>query len=174
MTSSSIQQTVTGDHNIFTATGDINVTYTLPPADAADHHNLTILLDRVDAFWIDGVLEHSVMGDMAHALIKDDAANTVEHPWESVLELPGERARVLGRGASASLYRLRRRPDYLASRNDCANARSPPTGSIVRSCQATRSGPGASIPWAAAICSTRRSEAACSSRSASGCTSSHA
>ena len=97
MTSSAIQQTVTGDHNIFTATGDINVTYHLPPADAADHHNLTILLDRVNAFWVEGVLEHSVLGDLAHELVKDDAADNVEHPWESVLELPGESARVLSR-----------------------------------------------------------------------------
>lgn len=95
MTSSSIQQTVTGDHNIFTATGDINVTYHLPPAETADHHNLKILLDRVNAFWVEGVLEHSVMGDMAHELMKDDAAQSVAHPWESVLELPGEDARKL-------------------------------------------------------------------------------
>ena len=97
MTSSSIQQTVTGDHNIFTATGDVNITYQLPPAQAADHHNLTILLDRVSAFWIEGVLEHSVMNEMAHELAKDALTDAVEHPWESVLELPGASARVLGR-----------------------------------------------------------------------------
>lgn len=97
MTSPSIQQTVTGDHNIFTATGDINVTYNLPPAESADHHNLTILLERVNAFWIDGVLEHSVVGEMAHELLKDHIIDAVEHPWESVLELPGQSARVLGR-----------------------------------------------------------------------------
>lgn len=97
MTSSSIQQTVSGDHNIFTATGDINVTYHLPPAEAADHHNLTILLERVKAFWIDGILEHAMLGDMAHELAKDQVGDAVEHPWESVLELPGHAARVLAR-----------------------------------------------------------------------------
>ena len=97
MTPSTVQQTVTGDHNIFTATGDVNITYNLPPAQAADHHNLTILLDRVSAFWIDGVLEHSVMNEMAHELAKDPITDAVEHPWESVLEIPGNAARVLGR-----------------------------------------------------------------------------
>lgn len=97
MTSSAIQQTVTGDHNIFTATGDINVTYNLPAPEAADHHNLTILLDRVEAFWIEGVLEQSLVGEITHALGKADAGEAVEHPWESVLEIPGERARTLAR-----------------------------------------------------------------------------
>jgi len=99
MTSSSIQQTVTGDHNIFTATGDINVTYNLPPAQAADHHNLTILLERVHSFWIDGVLEHSLISELAHELHKDHVIDAVEHPWESVLELPGRSARALERSA---------------------------------------------------------------------------
>jgi hypothetical protein len=97
MMSSAIQQTVTGDHNIFTATGDINVTYHLPPAEAADHHNLHILLDRVNAFWVRGVLEHSVASEMAHELLKDHVADAVAHPWESVLELPGRDARLLER-----------------------------------------------------------------------------
>lgn len=100
MASPSIQQTVTGDHNIFTATGDINVTYTLPPAEAADHHDLTILLDRVEAFWIEGVLERSVLGDMSHALVKDDATETIQHPWESVLEQPGSDPRLISRDES--------------------------------------------------------------------------
>lgn len=97
MTSSSIQQTVTGDHNIFTATGDINVTYTLPAADAADHHNLGILLDRVQAFWIEGVLSHALQAEAAYELGKNHVADAVAHPWESVLELPGHNPRVLER-----------------------------------------------------------------------------
>lgn len=100
MTPTSIQQTVSGDHNIFTATGDINVTYNLPPAEAADHHNLAILLDRVKAFWIDGILEHATVGETSHALAKDHLGDAVEHPWESVLELPGRDARVLARSES--------------------------------------------------------------------------
>jgi len=97
MASPSIQQTVTGDHNIFTATGDINVTYNLPPAQAEDHHNLQILLDRVNAFWVEGVLQHSMVSDTAHDLVKDQVVDAVEHPWESVLELPGQESRILGR-----------------------------------------------------------------------------
>lgn len=97
MTPPAIQQTVTGDYNIFTATGDVNVTYNLPPAEAADHRNLTILLERVNSFWIDGVLEHSIVNEMAHELLKSDATDVVEHPWECVLELPGEGARALER-----------------------------------------------------------------------------
>jgi eukaryotic-like serine/threonine-protein kinase len=91
MTEPAIQQTVIGDHNIFTATGDVHIVYQLPPAEAEDRRNLLILLNKVKKFWVEGVLEQSVYHEALIQLGKESRPEIVEHPWERVLELPEAR-----------------------------------------------------------------------------------
>ena len=83
-------QTVSGDHNIFTGTGDVKIVYELPPAEANERRSLLILLSRVRQFWIEGVLERSVYGAALLELGKERLQGAVEHPWERVLELPDD------------------------------------------------------------------------------------
>jgi eukaryotic-like serine/threonine-protein kinase len=83
-----IRQTVIGDHNIFSATGDIHIVYQLPPAEAEDHRNLLVLLNKVRKFWVEGVLEQSIHHEALIQLGKESRPNMVAHPWERILELP--------------------------------------------------------------------------------------
>src|SRR5437660_9998240 len=62
MTEREVRQTVIGDRNIVTGTGDVNIVYTLPPTEAEERRSLLVLLERVRQFWIAGVLEGSVHG----------------------------------------------------------------------------------------------------------------
>ena len=88
-----VSQTVTGEGNIFTGTGDVYVTQRPPPLSAADTDTLAglrILLERVKSFWIDGVLEKSVHGAVLLDLGKQLQLEAIDHPWELVLELPDQ------------------------------------------------------------------------------------
>ncbi len=58
------------------------------PGDARECANLRILLNKVKQFWIEGVLEKSLYNAVLLELGKEVRADAVEHPWESVLELP--------------------------------------------------------------------------------------
>jgi hypothetical protein len=80
-----INQTVVGDHNIFTATGNIQVVYELPPSDAEDRRNLLVLLERVEQFWIKDVFEGSVKPSALLLLGKKTMPDAVEHPWKPLL-----------------------------------------------------------------------------------------
>lgn len=80
-----IQQTVSGDHNIFTAAGDVNVTYQLAPSEGEDRRNLLTLLDSVERFWIKDRLEGLISGGTLLALHKQTRPEMVEHPWKAVL-----------------------------------------------------------------------------------------
>ena len=88
MSETSIQQTVSGDRNIFAGTGDINIVYNLPPVEADTRRNLLILLDKVKHDWIEGVLEQSVHHEAMLQLGKESRPEMVEHPWARVLEHP--------------------------------------------------------------------------------------
>jgi hypothetical protein len=91
-----VSQTVYGDHNIFTGTGDVNIVYQLAPTEANERRLLLILLTKVKQFWIDGVLNQSVHGAALIELGKTTLpAVAIEHPWASVLELPDQTARDL-------------------------------------------------------------------------------
>jgi tetratricopeptide (TPR) repeat protein len=83
-----VRQTVIGDHNIFTATGDIRINYHLPPAEAEEHRVLVHLAESVKRFWIEGVLERSLHEVATLELGKQPLSDAVEHPWERILELP--------------------------------------------------------------------------------------
>ena len=60
----------------------------LPPAPAQDRHSLSILLEKVKTFWIEGVLDKSIHTTILLDLSKDMDLKSVNHPWERVLELP--------------------------------------------------------------------------------------
>ena len=95
MTAPEVRQTVIGDRNIVTGTGDVNIVYTLAAAETHERRSLLVLLERVRQFWITGVLESSVHGAALLELGTARVSDAVEHPWERVLELPGEAARAV-------------------------------------------------------------------------------
>lgn len=96
-TQHSIVQTVIGNKNIFTGTGDIIINNPTPLAlvDAKDRAKQLILLGRVKNFWIEGVLEKSVHNAVLLELGKETKPEAVDHPWEMVLELPDQTAQML-------------------------------------------------------------------------------
>lgn len=87
---SNVQQNVTGDRNYVTGTGDIHVTNNFSSVGVEEHRDLNILLSRVKQFWIEGVLDNSVHGAALLELGKEARMDAVEHPWGSVLALPGQ------------------------------------------------------------------------------------
>jgi len=93
----SVVQTITGDKNIFTGTGDIIIhnTTPLPPVEAKDRANLLILLNKVKVFWIEGFLEKSLYDAVLLELGKETRLQAVDHPWEMMLELPDQTNRAL-------------------------------------------------------------------------------
>jgi len=95
MTAPEVRQTVIGDRNIVTGTGDVNIVYALPPSEAGERRSLLVLLERVRQFWIAGVLDSSVHGAALLELGTARVSDAVEHPWERILELPGEEARAV-------------------------------------------------------------------------------
>lgn len=97
-----IRQTVIGDHNIFTATGDIRITYNLPPAEAEERRILLQLAGSVRQFWVEGVLQNSIHDTAMIELHKEAQPDAVQHPWERVLELPGQTAQCLGAGKTTT------------------------------------------------------------------------
>ena len=96
MAAPEIRQTVIGDHNIFTASGDVLITYNLPPAEAEERRVLLQLAGSVRQFWVEGVLENSVHDTAMIELHKEAQPEAVRHPWERVLELPGQPPQSLG------------------------------------------------------------------------------
>ena len=93
MSDQSANQRVSGDNNIFTATGDVYVYKSPPalsPAEAKEKRELNILLRRVKQFWIEGVLEKSLINIALIDLGKENQAQAVAHAWEQVLELPDQ------------------------------------------------------------------------------------
>ena len=96
MATPEVRQTVIGDHNIFSATGSINIKYELAPAEARDRVPLTQLVESVKQFWIHGVLERSVHEASMLELRIEPATGAVEHPWARVLEVPGQPVSPLG------------------------------------------------------------------------------
>ena len=85
MTEREVRQTVIGDRNIVTGTGDVNIVYTLPPTEAEERRSLLVLLERVRQCWIAGVLDGSVHGAALLELGTARMSDAVEHPWERIL-----------------------------------------------------------------------------------------
>lgn len=84
-----VEQTATGDGNIFSATGPVIVINNpVPPVDVQTHRDLLILLNKVKTFWIEQVLEKSAHSITLLELGKKVSIEVVDHPWSAVLELP--------------------------------------------------------------------------------------
>ena len=99
LSSPSLQQSVIGSDNIFSATGDVYVIQTpLPPTEARTRRDLGILLSNVKKFWIDGFLEQSFQNSLLLELDKETRPESIDHPWESILQLPNQANRSLPRG----------------------------------------------------------------------------
>lgn len=60
------------------------------PPETRTQKELAILMNKVEQFWVRGVLENSVHHQVFIELGKKRMAEAVEHPWETVLELPFE------------------------------------------------------------------------------------
>ncbi|SLM45459.1 membrane hypothetical protein [Nitrospira sp. ND1] len=56
---------------------------------------LLILLDRVQEYWVDGVLKHSLHHEVLISLGKHAMDETVEPPWKHVIALPADRRLLL-------------------------------------------------------------------------------
>jgi eukaryotic-like serine/threonine-protein kinase len=69
---------------------DINVRYKTSPVDAGEQRDLKVLLGKVGHFWVQGVLERSMQRARMLEIGKDTQPESVENPWEAVLELPYE------------------------------------------------------------------------------------
>jgi hypothetical protein len=96
---SNIQQTVIGSNNIFSATGDVYVIHNpLPVAEVKSRRELAILLQKVKTFWINGFLEKSLYQMVLMDLGKEARPDAIDHPWDSVLELPDQQAQVISPG----------------------------------------------------------------------------
>ncbi|MEM7129277.1 MAG: CHAT domain-containing protein [Chloroflexota bacterium] len=61
---------------------------------------LDILRRKVQQFWIEGVLEHSLFLQTLHDLGMETMGDAVENPWGTHLEQPGQPSRLLARGQS--------------------------------------------------------------------------
>jgi len=88
-----VQQVVHGDHNIVVGTGNVTINSPRSPESSLERRQLEILLDRVEQFWIKGVLQGSVHDEALLELGKEALPGVVEHPWEKVLEIPGQAGR---------------------------------------------------------------------------------
>lgn len=95
MANAEVRQTVIGSGNIFSATGDVRINYQLPPVEADERRVLLQLTENVRQFWIKGVLEGSVHEAALIDLRREARPDAIQHPWGSVLELPGRVARNL-------------------------------------------------------------------------------
>ncbi len=96
-----MQQTVVGNNNIFSMTGDVYVIKKpaeIPASEAQTRRDLGILLDRVETFWIKGVLDQSIHQASLIDLAKQSAPGAVDRPWESILEVPDAASQTLPRG----------------------------------------------------------------------------
>jgi hypothetical protein len=91
MTKPTITQSIIGDHNTFTATGDIRIVYELPQVTGDDYLNLLLLRNNVKNFWIKGVLEQSIHHEALIELGMESRPDIVEHPWGMVVELPDQK-----------------------------------------------------------------------------------
>src|SRR5262245_9521944 len=74
-------------------TPQINVNLSL--AEKKERDDLLILLRKVKEFWVEGVLEKSVHGQLLIDLGKEAWTEKAGHPWEQVLELPDQTSRTI-------------------------------------------------------------------------------
>lgn len=72
------------------------------PSPAQDRHNRQAMLTLVETFWIKGVLEQSLHGAAMLELGLQPQPDAVRHPWDTILQLPGQPERPLPPGTRLS------------------------------------------------------------------------
>jgi eukaryotic-like serine/threonine-protein kinase len=102
MTEALVNQTIAGRGNIFTGTGDVNVSYVLNPADADQRNDLLVLVRKVREFWVRGILENSVHDAALMEIGKETRPEAVETPWDAILSRPGRTSENISPGQSLS------------------------------------------------------------------------
>jgi hypothetical protein len=70
------------------------------PVEPEDQRGVRDLLHKVHTFWIEGVLQHSIHGVVLIEIGKKSLSEAVEHPWERVLEVPGQSSQIMPRNKS--------------------------------------------------------------------------
>jgi hypothetical protein len=105
---------ITGDNNVvLSCTGaDTSAVQTaltsllreLPPSSNTRQqewlHNRRIMIDRVRYFWVQSVLQPSLNNRALIELGLEERPDAVDHPWDSVLQLPDPFGRMLALGTS--------------------------------------------------------------------------
>ncbi len=90
-----VKQVVHGDHNIVVGTGNITINNLRSAPSSLERRPLDVLLERVEQFWVKGVLQGSAHGEVLLELNKESVNGLIEHPWEKILEVPGQAGRTL-------------------------------------------------------------------------------
>lgn len=90
-----------GSGHIFAGSGPVVVVQPAASASTArDRANQLLLLQKVKAFWIAGVLERSVHSAFLIELGRELRTDAIDHPWASVLEVPDAESRPLPKNVS--------------------------------------------------------------------------
>ena len=93
-----IAQHIKGDKNIFSGTGNINITYKTSPFELKDRQKILILLNKVNQIWIESVLKKSLYNNCMIQIGKIPESNVVNHPWKNILELPDQDSKIINKG----------------------------------------------------------------------------
>ncbi|MEO0352246.1 MAG: protein kinase [Cyanobacteria bacterium P01_A01_bin.15] len=73
-----------------------------PPYSQQTYRNRQALLNKVRRFWIEGVLERSLHGQVLLTLGLEDRPDAISPPWQITYATPGQSARPLPTGTQAS------------------------------------------------------------------------
>jgi hypothetical protein len=79
---------------------DINITVPERFSDQATRRDLSILLQRVRLFWVEGVLERSLHCDILLELGKEFEPAAIHNPWQTILEVPGQKNQIVSENRS--------------------------------------------------------------------------
>ena len=93
---------VTG--NVYTSGGDfiagdkVEIRMPQPRQDLQERRNQALLLEKVRKFWIEGVWEKSLHQEVLIELGRESHPEFVAHPWETIVEIPDQKARPMATG----------------------------------------------------------------------------
>lgn len=90
-------------HRQLDGLADLLATWQPPPPEPPEHETLDqrnrrIMLDKVQAFWVEGVLEQSIHGASLIELGMEIQPDAVTHPWDMVIQRPDRQDRTLPPG----------------------------------------------------------------------------
>lgn len=97
----SLSVTVGNNAQFLAAGKDVQQTiyYVQPPKNERERRNRETMLKLVTSFWIDGVLTNSLYKEVLIELgLEQNFDYVAKHPWETIVQIPGERNKVLPHG----------------------------------------------------------------------------